>query len=445
MERLALRDVMRTPLEKSMPILRSLTSPLTGIIPFTQQLLPVTDDARLFHVASITCDAEAVIGSPSNRYNGGINFTYATALAAAIGEGLERYAGAYIDEDLIRIGTADEFGEAAAAPESFALFHERQYAQPDFPYAPFTRNTRIRWTPAYRLPGGEPSLVPTQLTHLGTAFHGEPHLGYSTSSGMACGPTFEEAILSGLLEIVERDAFMLTWYNTLSLPLVDYSADSAIVEEERRFYRSTGLRYHALDLSAFHAIPTSLGIVRDDSGEIALAVGCASAPTMHDAVRKALREAFQTRAFGRQLRADLPDWRCESFEQIEEFEDHVLYYSLPAGAREAAFIDRSRQRVRVSDVPSLEGKSVTAHILAILDRLARAGVDAYVVDNTPPDLLAAGLRTAAIVTPQLCRLDVPYRFRYHGGERLYRASYEIGLLPRRQTIDDLNHLPHPFP
>jgi ribosomal protein S12 methylthiotransferase accessory factor len=332
-----------------------------------------------------------------------------------------------------------------ASPASFALFHERQYAQPDFPYAPFTRDTRIRWTPAFRLPGGEPAFVPTQLTSLGTAFHGEPHLGYSTSSGMACGPTFEEAILAGLLEIVERDAFMLTWYNTLSLPRVDYAADAAIVEDERRFYRSTGLRYLVLDLSVFHAIPTALGIVRDDSGEIALAVGCASAPTMRDAVRKALREAFQTRAFGRQLRADQPERRCETFDAVEEFEDHVLYYSLPQGAQQAAFIDRSQQRVRVGDVAPLEGDSVTAHILAIVDRLTRAGVDTYVVDNTPPDLRSAGLRTAAVVAPQLCRLDVPYRFRYLGGERLCRTSYGLGLLPRPQTIDDLNCLPHPFP
>jgi hypothetical protein len=101
--------------------------------------------------------------------------------------------------------------------------------------------------------------------------------------------------------------------------------------------------------------------------------------------------------------------------------------------------------VRVAEVAALGVDGVTARILAIVDRLARAGVDTYAVDTTPPDLRAAGLRTAAVVAPQLCRLDVPVRFRYLGGERLYRAAHELGLLARVQTVDDLNSFPHPFP
>jgi len=444
-ERLILNEVMRTPLSVSLPILRSLASPLTGIVPFTQQLLPTTDDARLFHVASITGDSSEVIGSASNRYNGGINFTYDGAWAAAIGEGLERYAGAYLEEDRIRFATANELGEAAAAPESFALFHDLQYAQADFPYARFTADTRVRWTPAYRLPGGARAYVPTQLTSLAAPPHGEPRLGYATSSGHACGATLEEAILSGLLELVERDAFVLTWYNGLSLPRVDYADDAALWSEDRRYYAPTRLRYQTFDLSAFHNIPTALGVVRDDFGPVAMAVGCASAPTMHDAVRKALREAFQTRAFARLLRADRPDWSCESFETVEDFEDHVLYYAFPEAAKQAAFIDGSHQRVSVGDVANLEGASVTAHIGAILARLAARGVNVYVVETTPPDLRTAGLRTAVVVAPELSRLDVPYRYRYFGGKRLYHASSDVGLVPRVLTPDDLNPLPHPFP
>ena len=53
---------------------------------------------------------------------------------------------------------------------------------------------------------------------------------------MACGATLEEAILSGLLELVERDAFLIAWYNRLSLPLVDWSARSALVRPRTAFF-----------------------------------------------------------------------------------------------------------------------------------------------------------------------------------------------------------------
>lgn len=445
MDRLILGDVQRTPLSISLPILKSLASPLTGIVPFTQQLLPTSDDARLFHVASVTGDSTEVIGSASNRYNGGINFTYDGAYAAAIGEGLERYAGAYLDEDLIRSATANELGERAARPESFALFHDRQYAETEFPYARFTSDTRVRWTPGFRLPDGAPAFVPTQLTSLSAPPHGEPVVGYATSSGHACGATLEEAILSGLLELVERDAFVITWYNALSMPRVDWSTDPALMAEDRRFYAPTRLRYEIMDLSAYNHVPTALGVVRDDFGPVSLAVGCASAPTMHDAVRKALRETFQTRAFARLLRADNPGWSCESYDTIDDFEDHVLYYAFPENAKKLAFVDGSERRVKVGDVANLEGSSVTAHINAILQRLAARGVNVFVVETTPPDLHTAGLRTAVVVAPELCRLDVPYRYRYFGGPRLYNAAFAAGLVPSAITFDDLSPLPHPFP
>jgi ribosomal protein S12 methylthiotransferase accessory factor len=440
-----LAEVERTPLERSLPRLKSLTSPLTGVVPFTQQLLPTTDDARLFHVASITCESEAILGSSSNRFNGGISVTYDAALAAAIGEGLERYAGAYTEENLVRFTTAAEIGPAAARPETFTLFHPSQYARQGFPFVPFTSETRIRWTPAFRLPGGEPAYVPTQLSAVGDVYHGEPRLGYATSSGMACGPTLEEAILSGLLELVERDAFLVAWYNALSLPLVDWRSDAVIAEENRRFFAPTGLEFRVVDLSPVIGVPTALSVCRDEYGEVALAVGCASAPTMRDAVRKSIRESFQTRSFGRQLRADMPDWRCEDFDAIETFEDHVLFYAGREGAARAGFIDRSPVRTPIAAVAGLEGRTVTDWIRAIVAKLARVGASVFVVETTPPDLRSAGLHAVAVVSPELCRLDVPYRQRYLGGRRLYDAAFEAGLLPRPLTIDGLNPLPHPFP
>ena len=440
-----LAEVSRTPLEISLPRLKSLASPLTGIVPFTQQLLPATDDARLFHIASITGESEAVIGSSANRYNGGISVTYDAALAAAIGEGLERYAGAYTDENRVRVSTAADLGAATARPADYTLFHPAQYAEPGFPFVPFGEDTRIRWAPAFRLPGGEPAFVPAQLATVGDIYHGEPRLGYATSSGMACGATLEEAILSGLLELVERDAFLIAWYDALSLPLVDWSGDPLVTAENRRFFDPTGLRYAVVDLSGILGIPTALGVCRDERGDVALAVGCASAPTMQDAVRKAIRESFQTRSFGRQLRADIPDWACTDFAEIQSFEDHVLFYAFPEGAARAAFLDASPARTAVGAVAPLPGTTVTGWIEAIVARLARAGASVFVVETTPPDLRAAGLHAVAVVSPELCRLDVPYRHRYLGGRRLYHAAHEAGLLPAPLTLDRLNPLPHPFP
>jgi ribosomal protein S12 methylthiotransferase accessory factor len=446
MNRVVLAEIERTPLERSLPLLKSLVSPLTGIVPFTTPMLPTTDDARLFHVASTTANAESLIGAATNRYSGGIDYTPEGALAAAIGEAAERYAGAYIPASHMVAATAAELGDSAAEPASFALFDEAQYAEPGFHFKRFDSQTRVRWSPAFRLPEGEPAYVPTQLVHLlAQSSLDDTPIGYATSSGMACGATLEEAILSGLLELVERDAFLLTWYNRLSLPQVDWSENVQLVRLENEFFRPTGLRYSVIDMSVFLGVPTALGIVLDESGGPAFAAGAASAVTMDVAVRKALREAFQTRAFARQLRADMPDWSCGDPREVSGFEEHVLYHAYPSRAGLDDFLVASPSRVRVADVAPVEGRNVTAQIRAIVARLARAGVDTFVVDTAPGDLRAAGLHAVTVVCPQLCRLDVPYDLRYFGAARLFGASFAAGVVDRPFTREDLNPEPHPFP
>src|SRR5205085_9014227 len=46
---------------------------------------------------------------------------------------------------------------------------------------------------------------------------------YPTLSGYAAGPTLEEAALHALLEVVERDAFMIAWANRLRLRPLELS------------------------------------------------------------------------------------------------------------------------------------------------------------------------------------------------------------------------------
>ena len=78
-------------------------------------------------------------------------------------------------------------------------------------------------------------------------------------------------------------------------------------------------------------------------------------------------------------------------------------------------------------------------------RLSRQGVSAYAVDVTSPDVEELGLKVARVVAPQLCALDVFGAAPYRGGERLYRASFEAGLVDAPLTFEDLNPLPHPYP
>jgi len=426
---------------------RRFVSPIAGIVKHVHEFLAAPDDARMFFFGCELSETTDILGHQVPRRTSGAHYLRGRALAAALGEALERYCGTHVPTSQLVFASAAELGPRAVNPLDFALFHPRQYAQPGFPYRPFTPEMRVQWFPGVSLTDGAPVYLPAQLLFLaGGRRQGEPAIGYATSSGMACGPTRDEAVLRALLEVVERDAFMLTWYGMLTLPLVDLESDPVLLAEERRHFAPAGLHHQVVDLSVFLRVPAALAVIRGRQPDaVALAVGAASAPAMREACSKALREAFQTRYWIRQMRQLRRQRFAEDFSDILRFEDHVLLYSYEENARRADFLVASAARRSVQEVPKLEGTTAAELLSAVVARLAEHGVRAYAADLTSPEVRRAGLHVARVICPHLCPLDVGYQRRFLGGSRLYEAAWRLGLRERPLTFEELNPFPHPFP
>jgi ribosomal protein S12 methylthiotransferase accessory factor len=290
--------------------------------------------------------------------------------------------------------------------------------------------------------------VPAQLVYLPWRRRGggEARIGYATSSGLACGATLEEAILTGLLELVERDGFMLAWHNRLSLPLLDWRDDEEIARLDLRYFAPSGLRYAAVDLSAFLGVPAVLGVVQGTAGQLgALGVGAAAAPTVGVAWRKALAEAFSVHRWVRDRSLEHPEQLDRPAAEIETFDGHTMFYADRGRAERAAFLVASRKRRSTTEVSPLEGENILELIEAVTRRLGARGASAFAVDVTSPDVRSAGLHVVHVVAPELCGLDVVEGARFLGGRRMYEAAFEAGLVPRPLRPADLNPDPHPFP
>jgi ribosomal protein S12 methylthiotransferase accessory factor len=435
-----------TPLAASLARLRRLASSHVGIACQTFELLHAPDEPPLVRVGCRTAAGAPVIGSPVSEVTGGASDDPDAALAAALGEAAERYSASFVPTEALVVATAEELGDLAVAPERFALYSPAQYALPGFPFDPFDRTTRIAWAVGFALPGAEPAYLPAQLVYLAWPRR-PPLIGHGTSNGLACAATLEEAILGGLLEVLERDAFMITWANRLSFPALDWRVDADLVRFERRYLAPTGLGYAAFDLSAFWDVPTAVGVVRDRSpGGIPLTVGAGCAPTAAEAVRKALIEAFSVRTWvGRLLSLGSPRSFREDALDVETFDDHVLYYADERRAAAADFLDASSDTVSIADVPALPDEPSLALVRLLAERLAAKGSSAYALDVTAPDVRAAGLRVAKVLAPELCALDVFHGARFLGGRRLYEAAHELRLRPAPLPPDQINPAPHPFP
>lgn len=443
-----LRPVTPTPVVQTLPRLRTFVSPLTGVVRSVSETLAAPDESRLISIGCELADGRLTIGSTLDSYTGSEHWSRDAAEAAAIGEALERYSGSYVPQERIIVASADELGADAVEPERFALFSGDQYSRGGFPFRPFRRDTVVGWVEGFSVPDGRRAFLPAQLVFMPWERRAprEVRIGHATSSGLACAATLEEAILVGLLELVERDAFMLVWHNRLSLPLLDWSAHAAIARLDERYFARSCLRYSAVDLSVFFDVPTVLGVVHGAPGALgALGVGAASAARIEVAWRKALSEAFSVQRWVRDRALEEPERLGRPAAAIDTFDDHTLHYAAEERAERAAFLDASRERRDARAIPSLEGEDVLGQIEAVCRRLAERGASAYAVDVASPDVAAAGLRVVHVVAPELCQLDVVEGARFLGGRRMYHAAFEAGIVAQPLRPADLNPDPHPFP
>ena len=423
-----------------MSTLEAACSRYVGIVTHVDELLAAPDDSRLTHVVAIGAQGAGELEPGGSGYAA----TADAARAAALGEAIERYAASEQPSRAV-LAAAGDLADAIE-PERFSLFTAEQLAAPGFPFVAFTRATRIRWVDGHSLRDGRRVLVPAQLVYLrwGELAEGEERIGYATSSGLACGECFESAALAALLELVERDAFLVAWRARLSLPRLTADGVAELAAWERRYLGGSRLRHDVVDLSRVSGAPAALAVVRDDVGS--LAIGAAAAANAPDAYRKALAEAYAAHGAARRMRrADEREGAEQRAADVTTFADHIRLYANPVNAARAEFLAAAEESVPIGAIPPLRGAEPHAVLESLVELLAESEIEPYAVDITPSDVASLGLHVVRAVAPELCPLDVRQDACFLGADRLRRAPAVRAFHGRPLEIDELNLDPHPFP
>ncbi|MGW2995713.1 TOMM precursor leader peptide-binding protein, partial [Streptomyces sp. NPDC001193] len=148
---------------------------------------------------------------------------YTASRDLAFLEGLERYAGTHRRTGS-RLLTASyaELGERALDPAECGFYAPRTYRE-DPLVSPFDPQRPIPWVYGHSLRDDRPVLVPARLVHYSAGLAADNFV-FECSNGCAIGSCTEEALLGALLELIERDAFLLAWYGGLPLTEIDLAS-----------------------------------------------------------------------------------------------------------------------------------------------------------------------------------------------------------------------------
>ncbi|MGF1429242.1 TOMM precursor leader peptide-binding protein [Kitasatospora sp. LaBMicrA B282] len=388
---------------------------------------------------------------------GGHTTAYRTSTEVGLLEGLERFAGMRPRGRRTAVLAAhQDLGDRALDPRSCGLysaeFHRLQPAVR--PYAP---DRPIPWVWGWSLRDERPLLVPEI-----TAYYHAPggvanRFVQESSNGCASGGCLEEALYHGLMEVIERDAFLLAWYGRLALPEIDPTAGTRPQTRELVDRLALyGYRARFFDTRITFPVPVVTAVAeRVDGGLGRLCFGAGASLDPETALAAALAE-IATDAVNLRRRTARDEARlramADDFGQVRVLHDHPLLYGLPEMAGHADFLLRERgTRLTPAALGAgpraiRPGGDLREDLRRCVAAVSAAGFDVIAVDQTMPEQRALGLHTVSVLVPGLLPIDFGWhRQRALTMPRLRSAPREAGLRARDLRPEDLNWAPHPFP
>lgn len=341
---------------------------------------------------------------------------HAEALRTTFFEAAERYSLFYDGTETLLWGTAAELAPAFAWEQWLQLSRRQQAGGP----APGTAGRppqpaeRLAWVAGRSLTTGEKRLVPAAGVFLNYRASATERVYIEPDgSGTAAGASLEQAASHALLELLERDALAIWWYNQIALPAIEAeSVDDSNLRQTARLLESAGRTLSLFDLTNDLGVPVVAAISADREGK-AIYLGAAADLDPHQAARRAAEELLQF-WFWDQAQAGPPETRAEWLRRAS-FDTHSF---LRCSHR--ALLSRTRSGPAADPVAALRA----------------AGLDAILVDCTRPML---GIPVARLLAPGLRSVQ-----RRLGPGRLYDVPVKLGWRKEPTPEDRMNSFTPPL-
>ncbi len=439
------------PLSESIERAKRLVSDQVGIIAKVDFEELVPGEPSVFFSHSEPANASAISGQKSLNHGDAASVHPERAIMKAVGESVERYSSGQYDTAELKRSTFADLNEEAVDPEKFALYSRQQYAQENFPFSALTKKSTLRWEQGHSLRDEKPVWVPAAFVYVPYEFDAPNELPFFNpiSTGLACGPNRSFALYKSILEVIERDAFMIVWKNQLPRPQLDIkSSKNEFVHQLLQALINLPLECKAIYLTLDIEVPViavAIHTTNDAPPYTAMGIGADLDPDR--ALIQALEEAYLT-FLGMSRYAKLKkDYVPEpDYSDIKTPTLHALAHAICPELRSSFdFLADSKNMISLQDVNKSVHKNTLDNVRTLVKLLAEKGLDTISFDLTTLDIDEAGFKVVRSVIPGMEPLDINHSRRYLGGKRLYEVPVNMGLFKTPRSQQDLNPNPHPFP
>ena len=422
-----------------------LISPVSGVVSWLERTTEVSDPWLHVHWAgsnlALRIKSLSSLRRSLRSKSAGKGSTPEQSQASALCEAIERYSGAFHGDEIrtrkrySEFKGQDEDGQAIH-PNEVQLFSDHQLEHADeinaraHPYniipPHFDAQAEIDWSPVYSLTRARHYYLPTSILYGMTPEQRGPGDLWADSNGCAAGNTLEEAILQGFLELVERDAFSIWWYNRLRCPGVDLeSFDDAYLAGAADYYRTLERDMWLLDVSADFPIPAFVALSRrTDTQPEDILYGAGAHTDARIAALRAVCEMNQCLTWVPRPKTGhtgygVDDPMCLAWWQNARLEAHPYLAPDPGAPVRCA-----------ADYPLPETDDIKEDVEHCCALVADKGLEMLVLEQTRPDI---GMPVARVIVPGMRH----FWERFAPG-RLYEVPVQMGRRTAPLAESELN-------
>jgi thiazole/oxazole-forming peptide maturase SagD family component len=370
---------------------------------------PFNDEPKFYQYA---CEID---GLDEDGYGSGISISDKLAKIKAIGETIERQA-------LNDTGTGDlvkkfsEIKEDAADPALWLDIHALKI--PDT--IDYLRNFNFRWIKARDIIKNSDIYVPAQLVYVPYNFGEEPTLRMPISTGAAFGFSMADSMSRGILEAVERDAFMINYLLKTSSPRVHHE----VVDIFKDYFSRYRLNVDVFCIANEFKVPVVLSILRDSTGiGPYLTAGLKADFSVESAIIGSVLESVHVRSWLRFSYAVDGSPSINTPEEIVDLKARGYYWYKNNVNTDLDFLLNSKN---ASDMSDYEENSIKS----LLSYLSERNFNVFNVDITNPE-------HPGVVTKTLVPEFQPLRL-------IESKDFFVSKRLSEFRKYDFNNVPHPF-
>lgn len=410
-------------------------SPITGVISSIRHSI-VNDEHICYTVRTLPLPTKDICHERYLRVPDVATGKGKTKLQATVGciaEAIERYNCTFMTQEEIRC-SYDDIKHEAIHPHTLLNFSEMQYDNREEINAHRTGFNRIPecydgseigWTAVYSMTHNCIRYIPSSYCYLSYPYENDVKMCPGSSNGCASGNSLEEAFFYAFLELAERDAVAIWWYNRIKRPCVNLDSfnDSSLNQIQAKF-KKDNRELFVLDITTDLQIPCFVAVSWKSNGsQIFFGTGSHLEPRI--GVARAISELNQI-----MIRANTP--KNIDLKSIAPVERDLVKWSISEMIENHPYLVPEG----VCNPEKLHAPSddFLIDINLFIQILKKLGLEVFFFDLTNPNIR---FYTARVIIPGLRHF-----WSRLGPGRLYDIPVHLGWLQKPLTEFEMNSIPY---